>query len=58
MLNERAGIMDNQKKEEITFENFVKTYCNNECRMIKCEGIGITWSVCCPYQPQVKIIEE
>lgn len=50
--------MDNQKKEEITFENFVKTYCNNECRMIKCEGIGTTWSVCCPYQPQVKIIEE
>ena len=44
------------KKEEITFEDFVETYCNNKCWMKKCEGIGTTWSVCCPYQSQTKII--
>lgn len=29
------------KKEEITFEDFVETYCNNKCWMKKCEGIGL-----------------
>lgn len=48
-------IVDNKKKK-ITYEDFVEKYCNNECRMKKCEGIGTTWSVCCPYQSQVKIL--
>lgn len=46
--------MNNQKKE-IIFEDFVEKYCN-KCKMIKCGGIGTTWSVCCPYQSQVKIL--
>lgn len=47
-------IMENKKKE-ITYEDFVEKYCN-KCWMRKCEGIGTTWSVCCPYQLQVKIL--
>ena len=54
--NNNNNNMDNQEKEEITYEDFVEKYCNNECRMKKCEGIGTTWSVYCPYQSQVKIL--
>lgn len=54
--NRRKCSVDNQKKEEITHEDFTEKYCNNECKMKKCEGIGTTWSVCCPYQSQVNFI--
>lgn len=46
------------KKEEITFEDFVETYCNNKCWMKKCEGIGTTWSICCPYQSQTNFMRK
>lgn len=36
--------MDNQEKEEITYEDFVEKYCN-KCRMKKCEGIGTYYMV-------------
>ena len=52
----KSGEIVDNKKKKITYEDFVEKYCNNECRMKKCEGIGTTWSVCCPYQLQVKIL--
>ena len=45
-------------KDEITMEKFIETYCNSSCKIKKCEGIGTTWSVCCPYQSGVKFIEK
>lgn len=49
--------MDKQnKQQQITAEDFVKSYCNC-CKKQKCEGIGTTWSVCCPYQSQVKVLK-
>lgn len=46
-----------KRKKEITLEKFIKIYCNSSCKIKKCEGIGTTWSVCCPYQSDVKFIE-